>query len=184
MQAFVNIFFKLIASLDKKIIKTSSHNITLLHTFLTFHYLPGYYFYDHPSELVPPCSMMGEGWYNTGDVVEIDREGFVTIKGRVKRFAKIAGEMVSLEAVEKIANRASPEHQHAAVAQADAQRGEALVLYTTDSGLKREHLLEAARAIGSPELAVPKKLICLESLPLLGTGKTDYVSLKKKAEHA
>jgi acyl-[acyl-carrier-protein]-phospholipid O-acyltransferase/long-chain-fatty-acid--[acyl-carrier-protein] ligase len=146
--------------------------------------MSGYYFYDHPSELVPPRSIIGEGWYNTGDVVEIDGEGFVTIKGRVKRFAKIAGEMVSLEAVEKIANHASPEHQHAAVAQADAQRGEALVLYTTDSGLKREHLLEAAHAIGSPELAVPKKLIYLESLPLLGTGKTDYVTLKKKAEHA
>jgi acyl-[acyl-carrier-protein]-phospholipid O-acyltransferase/long-chain-fatty-acid--[acyl-carrier-protein] ligase len=146
--------------------------------------MSGYYFYDHPSELVPPRSIIGEGWYNTGDVVEIDGEGFVTIKGRVKRFAKIAGEMVSLEAVEKIANHASPEHQHAAVAQADAQRGEALVLYTTDSGLKREHLLEAAHAIGSPELAVPKKLIYLESLPLLGAGKTDYVTLKKKAEHA
>jgi acyl-[acyl-carrier-protein]-phospholipid O-acyltransferase/long-chain-fatty-acid--[acyl-carrier-protein] ligase len=146
--------------------------------------MSGYYFYDHPSELVPPRSIIGEGWYNTGDVVEIDGEGFVTIKGRVKRFAKIAGEMVSLEVVEKIANHASPEHQHAAVAQADAQRGEALVLYTTDSGLKREHLLEAAHAIGSPELAVPKKLIYLESLPLLGAGKTDYVTLKKKAEHA
>jgi acyl-[acyl-carrier-protein]-phospholipid O-acyltransferase/long-chain-fatty-acid--[acyl-carrier-protein] ligase len=146
--------------------------------------MSGYYLYDHPGELVPPKSDIGAGWYNTGDVVEVDAAGFITIKGRVKRFAKIAGEMVSLEAVEKIATQASPEHQHAAVSQADAQRGEALVLYTTDGALKREHLLEVARANGSAEIAVPKKILVLESIPLLGTGKTDYVTLKKMAESA
>ena len=146
--------------------------------------MSGYYLYDHPGQIVPPQSRMGEGWYSTGDVVEIDSEGFVTIKGRVKRFAKIAGEMVSLEAVEKIAILVSPQHEHAAVTQPDAQRGEALVLYTTDVELNRERLLQAARSSGKPELAVPKKIVAIEALPVLGTGKTDYVLLKKMAEQA
>ena len=146
--------------------------------------MSGYYLYDHPGELVPPQSSIGEGWYNTGDVVEIDSEGFVTIKGRVKRFAKIAGEMVSLEAVEKMAILASPQYEHAAVTQPDPQRGEALVLYTTDGELNRERLLQAARASGQPELAVPKKIVAVDTLPVLGTGKTDYVLLKTMAEQA
>ncbi len=146
--------------------------------------MSGYYLYDHPGALVPPKSDVGEGWYNTGDVVDVDAAGFITIKGRVKRFAKIAGEMVSLEMVEKLATQASPEHLHAAVNQVDPQRGEALVLYTTDSTLNRERILEVARANGNPEIAVPKKILVLESIPLLGTGKTDYVTLKKMAETA
>ena len=143
--------------------------------------MSGYYLYDHPGEIIPPQSNMGEGWYSTGDVVEIDSAGFVTIRGRVKRFAKIAGEMVSLEVVERIATLASP-FDHAAVTQIDPRRGEAVVLYTTDPTLKRERLLEAAQRNGCPELAVPKKIIVLEALPVLGTGKTDYVTLKKRAE--
>lgn len=144
--------------------------------------MSGYYLYDRPGVLVPPKSDIGDGWYNTGDVVEVDTAGFITIKGRVKRFAKIAGEMVSLEMVEKIAAQASPEHLHAAVNQPDPQRGEALVLYTTDNTLNRDRMLEVARAKGNPEIAVPKKIFALENIPLLGTGKTDYVTLKKMAE--
>ena len=146
--------------------------------------MSGYYLYDHPGEILPPQSSIGAGWYNTGDVVEIDSEGFVTIKGRVKRFAKIAGEMVSLEAVEKIASLVSPQYEHAAVAQPDPQRGEALVLYTTDGELNRDRLLQMARASGQPELAVPKKIVAMDTLPVLGTGKTDYVLLKTMAEQA
>lgn len=142
----------------------------------------GYYLFDAPGSLVPPKSELGDGWYNTGDVVEIDAEGFVSIKGRVKRFAKIAGEMVSLEVVEKIAVGASPSQQHAATTQADSQRGENIVLFTTDKGLGRDTLMQAARAAGQPELAVPRKIVPVESLPLLGTGKTDYVTLKKMAQ--
>ena len=146
--------------------------------------MSGYYLYDQPGKLVPPRSSVGEGWYDTGDVVDVDAAGFITIKGRVKRFAKIAGEMVSLELVEKIASQASPEHQHAAVSQVDAQRGEALVLFTTDTALTRERILDAARANGNPEIAVPKNIRVLEAVPLLGTGKTDYVTLKKLVESA
>lgn len=140
----------------------------------------GYYKFDTPAELEPPP----DGWYNTGDVVEVDAEGYIFIKGRVKRFAKVAGEMVSLEVVEKIAHTAAPEHQHAATTQSDMQRGENIVLFTTDPALKREDLQIVAKNLGSPELAIARKIVQLEEIPLLGTGKTDYVTLKQMAEAA
>lgn len=140
--------------------------------------MQGYYLYDNPGVLVPPP----DGWYDTGDIVEVDDKGFCHIKGRAKRFAKVAGEMVSLETVEAIANAASPEHQHAAVTQPDPQRGEMIVLATTDSALKREHLLTSAQTLGSPELAIAKKLLLIDEVPVLGTGKTDYTSLKQWVE--
>jgi acyl-[acyl-carrier-protein]-phospholipid O-acyltransferase/long-chain-fatty-acid--[acyl-carrier-protein] ligase len=140
----------------------------------------GYYLFDHPGVLKPPV----DGWYSTGDIVEIDADGFVNILGRVKRFAKIAGEMVSLEVVEQIANLASPGGQHAATTQADAQRGETILLFTTDPALSREALLNAARQLGSPELTIARKIMQVAGLPLLGTGKIDYVTLKQMAEAA
>jgi acyl-[acyl-carrier-protein]-phospholipid O-acyltransferase / long-chain-fatty-acid--[acyl-carrier-protein] ligase len=140
----------------------------------------GYYLFDKPGVLNPPA----EGWYNTGDIVEIDAQGFIHIRGRVKRFAKVAGEMVSLEVVEHIANTAAPEQQHAASSVADAQRGESIMLFTTDKKLKREDLQIVAKNLGLPELAVARKIIALEEIPLLGTGKTDYVTLKQMAEAA
>lgn len=140
----------------------------------------GYYKFDAPAQLEVP----EDGWYNTGDVVEVDNEGFIFIKGRVKRFAKVAGEMVSLEVVEKIAHTAAPEHQHAATTQSDMQRGENIVLFTTDPALKREDLQIVAKNLGSPELAIARKIIRLDEIPLLGTGKTDYVVLKQMAEAA
>jgi acyl-[acyl-carrier-protein]-phospholipid O-acyltransferase/long-chain-fatty-acid--[acyl-carrier-protein] ligase len=142
--------------------------------------MKGYYLHDEPATLKPPA----HGWYDTGDVVDIDENGFVKILGRVKRFAKIAGEMVSLEVVENIAALASPEHQHAATTQTDPARGENIVLYTTDSNLAREALLTHTQSIGAPELAVPKKIMVIDTLPILGTGKTDYVILKQMAEAA
>lgn len=144
----------------------------------------GYMRYEQPGVIEAPSSEVGQGWYSTGDVVAIDDDGFVSIRGRVKRFAKIAGEMVSLEAVEKIAIAAVPDKGHAASSQPDATRGEAIVLFTTDPALTRDRLQEAARQIGAPELAVPRKIVVVEALPLLGTGKTDYVTLKKMAEAA
>lgn len=140
----------------------------------------GYYLFDKPGVHQPPA----DDWYNTGDIVEIDSDGFVFIKGRVKRFAKIAGEMVSLETVEHIANFASPQHQHAATTQADTQRGENIILYTTDEALNREKLGKSAKELGSTELAVARKIVVISELPLLGTGKTDYITLKQMAESA
>lgn len=146
--------------------------------------MAGYLKADQPGVLQPPISDAGAGWYETGDVVEIDDEGFVKIVGRVKRFAKIAGEMVSLEVVEKLAVAASPAAVHAASSHPDPAKGEALVLFTTDDALSRELLAAKARELGMPELAVPRKIRLVGSLPLLGTGKVDYVSLKKMAEES
>ena len=146
--------------------------------------MSGYMRHDRPGVVQPPASDVGSGWYETGDVVELDGDGFVRIVGRVKRFAKIAGEMVSLEVVEKIAAAASPAGQHAATTQADAAKGEALVLFSTDRGLARDTLLPAAKALGAPELAIPRRIVPVDALPLLGTGKIDYVTLKQWAEAA
>ena len=146
--------------------------------------MAGYLKGDRPGVLQPPTSDLGAGWYETGDIVDIDEEGFVKIVGRVKRFAKIAGEMVSLEVVEKLAVAASPNAQHGASSQPDPGKGEALVLFTTDPALGREQLAASARELGLPELAVPRKIVRVDALPLLGTGKVDYVSLKKMAEAA
>ncbi|MCB1898553.1 bifunctional acyl-ACP--phospholipid O-acyltransferase/long-chain-fatty-acid--ACP ligase [Cognatazoarcus halotolerans] len=146
--------------------------------------MSGYLRFDRPGVLQPPASSAGTGWYETGDVVEVDDDGFVRIVGRVKRFAKIAGEMVSLEVVEKIAAAAAPAAQHAASTQTDAAKGEALVLFSTDPALAREALVSAARVQGASELAVPRKIVTVDALPLLGTGKIDYVTLKQWAEAA
>lgn len=144
--------------------------------------MSGYYLYDRPAVLQPPRSEAGEGWYNTGDVIELDDEGFVTIHGRVKRFAKIAGEMVSLEVVERIAQHASPGHQHAATLEVVSQSGESTVLFTTDPRLDRIALQKAARDLGAQDLAVARRVVHVATLPLLGSGKTDYVQLKTLTE--
>ncbi len=144
--------------------------------------MSGYYRVEQPCELETPQSSVGAGWYDTGDVVEMDAEGFVHVLGRVKRFAKVSGEMISLEVVENIALAVSPHKEHAVITQPDPQRGEALLLFTTDAALTRDQLREAAQAQGLPELALPRKIVVLEHLPLLGTGKTDYVTLKQKRE--
>jgi acyl-[acyl-carrier-protein]-phospholipid O-acyltransferase / long-chain-fatty-acid--[acyl-carrier-protein] ligase len=142
--------------------------------------MKGYLLYEKPGVIQPPKSIH-DGWYSTGDIVHVDGDGFLHIRGRVKRFAKVAGEMISLEVVERIAASASPACVHAASSRADAAKGEALVLFTTDSTLKREQLSAAAKALGLPELAVPRILRTVIDIPLLGTGKTDYVQLKKMA---
>ena len=144
--------------------------------------MAGYYFHEQPGVLHPPRSEVGAGWYNTGDVVEIDDEGYVTIVGRVKRFAKIAGEMVSLELVERIAYAASPEHKHAATVEQVSGSGESTVLFTTDARLDRIALVKAARQIGAQDLAVARRIVKVASLPLLGSGKTDYVTLSSLAK--
>jgi acyl-[acyl-carrier-protein]-phospholipid O-acyltransferase/long-chain-fatty-acid--[acyl-carrier-protein] ligase len=137
----------------------------------------GYYFYDQPGVLHPPRSEVGEGWYNTGDVVDVDDDGYVTILGRVKRFAKVAGEMVSLELVERIAYHAAPDFKHAATVEQITGRGESTLLFTTDPKLDRGTLLKATHQLGTQELAVARRVVHVASLPLLGSGKTDYVTL-------
>lgn len=135
----------------------------------------GYLKADKPGVI----QLQGE-WYDTGDIADIDAEGFLSIIGRAKRFAKLAGEMVSLAAVEDLACAASPDYAHAAMAVADDKRGEQIVLYTEDSSLARDHLLPHLRAQGLPELYMPRQIICREKLPRLGNGKIDYMALKQQ----
>jgi acyl-[acyl-carrier-protein]-phospholipid O-acyltransferase/long-chain-fatty-acid--[acyl-carrier-protein] ligase len=141
----------------------------------------GYLRAEKPGVLEPPSSSFGPGWYSTGDIVEIDEDGFVRIAGRVKRFAKIAGEMISLEVVEQIASAASPNRAHASTTVASEKRGETIILFTEDPELRREHLAAAARERGLPELAAARQVLHIEKLPRLGSGKADYVQLKELA---
>lgn len=141
----------------------------------------GYLRWDQRGVIEPPRSEFGPGWYDTGDLADIDSEGYVHILGRLKRFAKIAGEMVSLEVVEKIAAAASPRCAHAAIARRDPNRGEVLVLYTEDGALRREQLVEACRRLGAAEVALPRRIEYLPKLPRLGSGKIDYVTLSNMA---
>ncbi len=135
--------------------------------------MKGYLLPDNPGVLVPPCSAVyGEGWYDTGDIVHVDEEGFIHIQGRSKRFAKIGGEMVSLTAVEQLAIHAWPEAQHIVVSLPDPKKGEQLVLLTTRRDANAKQLAEAAPGVASINL--PKKVFVLDKLPLLATGKTDY----------
>ena len=143
--------------------------------------MSGYYRHDAPGVLDPPSSAAGAGWHNTGDIASMDAEGYVSIMGRLKRFAKVAGEMVSLEVVEAIARAASSDAMHAATCISDAARGELIVLFTTDSALTRDQLAASARGLGYPEIAIPKRINVVAALPLLGTGKVDYLRLKQLA---
>ncbi len=119
------------------------------------------------------------GWYDTGDICTVDGERFVTIQGRAKRFAKIAGEMVSMPAAEALAAGLWPDSAHAVVAVPDARKGEALVLLTTREDASAAAMLAQARQRGMAEIAVPRVVRVLERLPLLGTGKVDYVAASR-----
>src|SRR5262245_20392273 len=142
----------------------------------------GYLKSDKPGEIQPPSTDRGRGWYDTGDIVSLDADGFVTIRGRAKRFAKIGGEMISLTAVEELATRAWPETQHAAVSLPDFQKGEQIILVTTRQSPERQARSARARADGMSELHVPKRIVPVASLPLLGSGKTDYPAVHELVE--
>ena len=137
----------------------------------------GYIRAEKPGVLEP----VPEGWHDSGDIVTIDEDGFVTIRGRVKRFAKIAGEMVSLGAVEMLAARLWPEADHAVVSIPDKRKGERIVLLTTEENAKREAVLAASRESGLSDLMVPATVLSVESVPVLGTGKIDYQKARKLA---
>lgn len=135
----------------------------------------GYLRYERPGEIEPPP----DGWYDTGDIVAVDGEGYVTILGRAKRFAKIGGEMVSLAAVEEFLVQAFADAHHAVVAVADRRKGEHILLVTTAHGLDRPRIARAARELGISEIHVPAEILEVDALPLLGTGKTDYPAVQK-----
>lgn len=140
--------------------------------------MEGYLSPDDPRAIEP----LKDGWHDTGDIVAIDDEGYIEILGRVKRFAKIGGEMVSLTAVEGLASAVWPEARHAVVSIPDSRKGEKLVLVTDRKDADVARLAEWARQHGAPELAVPKKIMRVDDVPVLGTGKTDYVAIQQMVE--
>ncbi len=144
--------------------------------------MQGYLSSHTPGVLQPPSTPRGQGWYDTGDIVSIDEEGYLTICGRAKRFAKVAGEMISLITVEALASSLWPEAKHAVVALPDPKRGEELVLLTEQLGVERHPLLTQARAEGLSELHVPRQILLIEAIPLLASGKIDYVNAQHWAE--
>jgi acyl-[acyl-carrier-protein]-phospholipid O-acyltransferase/long-chain-fatty-acid--[acyl-carrier-protein] ligase len=135
----------------------------------------GYLKVENPGVLEPPP----EGWHDTGDIVTIDAQGFVTIKGRAKRFAKIAGEMISLAAVEALAAELWPDAMSAVASIPDPRKGERLVLVTQKQGARRADFQAFARSHGASELMVPADVLVVDKVPVLGSGKLDYVGVTK-----
>jgi acyl-[acyl-carrier-protein]-phospholipid O-acyltransferase / long-chain-fatty-acid--[acyl-carrier-protein] ligase len=133
----------------------------------------GYLKTEQPGVIVPPP----EGWHDTGDVVSFDDGHFLAIRGRLKRFAKVGGETVSLTGVENCASALWPDHYHAAIAVADGRRGESIVLVTTNEEATRSAFLAWARDHGVAELAAPRRIVSVPEIPILGTGKTDYMTI-------
>jgi acyl-[acyl-carrier-protein]-phospholipid O-acyltransferase/long-chain-fatty-acid--[acyl-carrier-protein] ligase len=123
-----------------------------------------------------------EGWHDTGDVVDMTSDSWITILGRVKRFAKIGGEMVSLTAAETLAASLWPDARHAVIAEPDTRKGERLVLVTDQIDAEVGQLVAHAQSVGAPELAAPRKIVRVAEIPLLGTGKTDYVAIQRMVE--
>ena len=137
--------------------------------------MAGYLLHQSHGKLQPP----ERGWYDTGDIASIDDDGFVHIQGRMKRFAKIAGEMVSLTAVEEIAQHCWLKGVHVALAISDARKGEQLVLMSTHMPTERKVMLDYARQHGISELQIPRQFVHVDRVPLLGTGKIDYPAAQK-----
>ena len=138
--------------------------------------------YLRNGQITPPSSERGNGWYDTGDLVRIDENGFVWILGRAKRFAKIGGEMVSLAAVEELVQRAWPRKHHAVLSFPDARKGEELVLLTEYSEAKYQALVERAKTAGVSAISLPRKILVVHRLPLLGNGKVDYIAARALAQ--
>ncbi len=134
----------------------------------------GYLFNYMPGKITPTPN----GWHDTGDIVSIDEEGYITIKGRAKRFAKIAGEMVSLAAVEEHISKLWPDFQHAVMNKPDEKKGEQLILVTNYVEAKVTALIEFFKLQGLSELSIPKRIQVVEQIPLLGSGKVDYQGVK------
>ncbi len=124
-----------------------------------------------------------DGWYDTGDIVHVDSDGFLHIRGRMKRFAKVSGEMVSLTAVEDALAGAFPLYglrcAVAVIAQPDADKGEKLIAVTNEPRLQLADIRAAIKAKGLSNLCAPRELKVVNAIPKLGTGKTNHRELEK-----
>ncbi|WP_377844809.1 acyl-[ACP]--phospholipid O-acyltransferase [Bosea sp. UC22_33] len=135
----------------------------------------GYLKSENPGVLEPPP----EGWHDTGDIVAIDKDGFVTIKGRAKRFAKIAGEMVSLAAVEALAAECWPGVLSGVASLPDARKGERLVLVTQQKDATRAAFQAFAKGRGAADLMIPAEVVVVPAVPVLGSGKLDFAGIAR-----
>jgi acyl-[acyl-carrier-protein]-phospholipid O-acyltransferase/long-chain-fatty-acid--[acyl-carrier-protein] ligase len=136
--------------------------------------MKGYYHSNASGEVAP----LVDGWYDTGDIVTIDENGYIVIQGRAKRFAKVGGEMVSLTAVENYIAKVWPGHSHFAVQIPDDKKGEQIVVVSNNKEASRNTLVSYVKENGLSDLNIPKNILFLDKIPVLGTGKTDYVSLR------
>jgi acyl-[acyl-carrier-protein]-phospholipid O-acyltransferase / long-chain-fatty-acid--[acyl-carrier-protein] ligase len=135
----------------------------------------GYLRAEKPGVLeVPP-----EGWHDTGDIVTIDEQDFIAIKGRAKRFAKVAGEMISLAAVEMLAAELWPNNVTAVSSIPDPRKGERLIMVTDKHGATRSEFMAYARSQHASELMLPAEVVVLDKMPMLGSGKVDQLAIDK-----
>ena len=140
----------------------------------------GYLLANNPGVLVPTTSVYGDGWSDTGDIVDVDDDGCIIIKGRSKRFAKIGGEMVSLTVVEQLATKAWPDAQHAVISLPDPKKGEQIILLTTQKSANLSEL--TAVATGFAAIGLPKKIIEVDTIPVMATGKVNYPAVTELAQ--
>ena len=122
-----------------------------------------------------------DGWHDTGDIVRLETEGYLRIIERAKRFAKIAGEMISLSEVESLISHLWPDYHHAILACPDERKGEQMVLVTTHPTIDRTTLAEQIQQLHYSALFVPRQICIIEAMPLLATGKINYPALKELA---
>lgn len=137
--------------------------------------MAGYLRAEKPGVLEP----LEDGWHDTGDVVAIDEAGFITIRGRAKRFAKIGGEMISLAAVEALAGELWKGSLSAVATVPDVRKGEKLILITEAPGATRAELLAFAKASGAMDLMVPAEVRVVAKVPVLGSGKLDFAAVTR-----
>lgn len=138
----------------------------------------GYLKAEKPGILLPP----EEGWYDTGDIVSIDDQGFITIKGRAKRFAKVGGEMVSLASVDSLAAELWADSLSASTSLPDEKKGEKVILFTEHKGATRKEYQSFAWEKGIAEIMIPAQVIVIDKIPLLGSGKTDFAAVNRLAK--
>jgi acyl-[acyl-carrier-protein]-phospholipid O-acyltransferase/long-chain-fatty-acid--[acyl-carrier-protein] ligase len=144
--------------------------------------MAGYLLPERPERLAPPQTERGLGWHDTGDIVRFDSDGFITILGRAKRFAKLGGEMISLAAIEQLAAACWPEDHHTALSLPDALKGESVILLTTRTNADRSELVVAAEREGLSPLHIPRQVLAVSEIPLLGSGKPNYPAIRQLAE--
>jgi acyl-[acyl-carrier-protein]-phospholipid O-acyltransferase / long-chain-fatty-acid--[acyl-carrier-protein] ligase len=141
--------------------------------------MAGYLLPDNPGVVVAPEG----GWHDTGDIVTMD-DGFISIRGRAKRFAKLGGEMVSLVAIETLACGLWTDAQHVVLSFPDPRKGEQLLLVTDKAAASKDDLLAYARSEGFPDLWVPKEILVVAAVPVLASGKIDLQATVEMARQA